>query len=155
MHSTPIVINDMLLMACCSMYFGPGWSLLLFSFPTSKKFTVANYYDQFVPQVTAATRFFTWMTCVMLAAAVIMGISEWHHRLWAPAVVFGAVVAVTTLTVVAILPLNRVLANHVRDQHVLETTLRRWMSLNRIRVGLWTAQWLTMAVYLGLALAGR
>lgn len=152
MHSTPIVINDMLLMACCSMYFGTGWSLALFSFPTATNFTVADYYDQFVPQVTRATRFFTLMTSVMLATAVIMAVSERDHHLWAPVVVFVAVATATTLTVVWILPLNRVLASHVTDQRVLEATLRRWIALNRIRVALWTVQWLTMATYLGLAL---
>lgn len=55
------------------MYFGTGWSLVLFWFPTGKELTVGNYYDQFVPQVTAATRFFTWMTTVMLASAAIHG----------------------------------------------------------------------------------
>lgn len=154
MHSTLIVLNDMLLMACCSMYFGTGWSLELFSFPQSKKFTVANYYDQFVPQVTAATKFFTWMTGVMIATAIVMTISEWNHRLWAPVVVLVAVIVATGLTVIWILPLNRLLAGHVTDQHVLDSTLGRWMALNRIRVALWTVQWLTMAVYLGLALGG-
>jgi hypothetical protein len=142
----------MLLMACCSMYFGTGWSLELFSFPTAKKFTVANYYDQFVPQVTAATRFFTWMTGVMIAAAIVMTVSEWNHQVWAPVIVLVAVIAATGVTVIWILPLNRVLAAHVTDQRVLESTLGRWMALNRIRIALWTVQWLTMAVFLGLAL---
>lgn len=152
MHSTLIVLNNMLLMACCSMYFGTGWSLLLFSFPTSKTFTVANYYDQIVPQVTAATKFFTWMTSVMIAAGIVMTISEWHHRVWAPIVVLVAVTTATALTVIWIFPANHVLEGHVTDQRVLDSTLRKWMVLNRIRVALWTVQWLTMAVYLGLAL---
>ncbi|MEA2298929.1 MAG: hypothetical protein QOF77_1865 [Solirubrobacteraceae bacterium] len=151
MRSTPIVINDLVLLACCSMYFGTGWSLLLFSFPTVK-LTVDNYYEQFVPQVTAATRFFTGMTAVMIATAVVMTISEWHHRVWAPLIVLGGVVTATTLTAVFILPLNKVMAGHIRDPRVLEETLRRWMALNRVRVGLWTVQWLALAAYLGLAL---
>jgi hypothetical protein len=152
MHSTLIVLNDLLLLACCSMYFGTGWSLALFSFPTSKQLTVDNYYDQFVPQVTAATKFFTWMTTVMLATGVVMTISEWDGRLWAPVIVTVSVTASTVLTVIWILPLNRLLATHVRDAHVLQATLARWMKLNRVRVALWTVQWLAMAAYFGLAL---
>jgi hypothetical protein len=68
-RSAPIVLNDLLLLACVSMYLGTGWSLVLFSFPIRPRLTVDTYYDQFVPQVTLATRFFTWMTTVMIAAA--------------------------------------------------------------------------------------
>ena len=56
------------------------------------------------------------------------------------------------MTEIGILPLNRLLAGHVTDQRVLDSTLGRWMALNRIRIALWTVQWLTMAVYLSLAL---
>ncbi len=152
MHSTVIVLNDLLLFACVSMYFGTGWSLVLFSFPTGKTLTIDNYYDQFVPQVTAATRFFTWMTSVMIAAAVVMTVSEWHDRVWAPLIILGGVIAATGLTVVAILPLNKVMEGHIKDPRLLDSTLMRWMALNRIRVALWTAQWLAIAVYIGLAL---
>jgi hypothetical protein len=152
-HSTLIILNDLLLFACVSMYFGTGWSLVLFSFPSGKELTVENYYDQFVPQVTAATKFFTWMTSVMIAAAIVMTVSEWHHRVWAPLIVLGGVIAATALTAALILPLNQVMAGHIKDPRLLETTLTRWMALNRIRVTLWTAQWLAIAAYIGLALA--
>ncbi|MEA2355255.1 MAG: hypothetical protein QOD61_1384 [Solirubrobacteraceae bacterium] len=152
MRSVPLVLNDLLLLSCCAMYFGTGWSLVLFSFSTGKELTVANYYDQFVPQVTAATRFFTWMTTVMIVTAGVMTVSEWHHRLWAPLIVLGGVIAATTLTVTLILPLNALMAGHIRDPRVLEATLGRWMALNRVRVGLWTVQWLAMAAYFGFAL---
>jgi len=152
MPSTLIVLNDLLLLACCSMYFGTGWSLVLFSFPSAKQLTVDNYYDQFVPQVTAATKFFTWMTVVMLATGVVMTIAEWHHRVWAPLIVTVSVVVATVLTEVWILPYNKVMAGHIRDQRVLEATLGRWMTLNCVRVALWTVQWLVMAAYFGLVL---
>jgi hypothetical protein len=151
-HSTLIVINDLLLFACVSMYFGTGWSLVLFSFPQGKQLTVDNYYDQFVPQVTAATKFFTWMTSVMIAAAIVMTVSEWHHQVWAPLIVLGGVISATALTAALILPLNKVMAGHIEDPKLLDTTLTRWMALNRIRVALWTAQWLAIAAYIGLAL---
>jgi hypothetical protein len=152
MHSTLIVINDLLLLACSSMYFGTGWSLVLFSFGNASRFTVDNYYDQFIPQVTAATRFFTGMTIVMLAAALVMTVSEWHHRVWAPVIVFVATLAATLLTEIGILPLNRQLGRHIRDPKLLQTLLGRWMNLNRVRVALWTVQWLALAVYYGLAI---
>ena len=152
MRSVPIVVNDLVLLTCTAMYFGTGWSLVLFSFPIRPRLTIDTYYDQFVPQVTLATRFFTWMTTLMIATAIVMLISEWHHRWWAPAVVLAGVVAATTLTVVSILPLNKVMAARITDPIVLDHTLRRWMTLNRIRVALWTVQWLAMATYFGIVL---
>jgi hypothetical protein len=41
---------------------------VLFSFPGRSRLTVDNYYDQFVPPVERATRFFTWWTVLMMAA---------------------------------------------------------------------------------------
>ncbi len=152
MHGTLIILNDVFLLACCSMYFGTGWSLVLFSFPTAKDLTIDNYYDQFVPQVTAATKFFTWMTGVMIVAAVVMTVSEWHHRVWAPLIVLGAVIAATSLTELALLPLNKVMEGHIRDQKLLDATLARWIALNRIRIGLWSLQWLAMAAYFAVAI---
>ena len=35
--STLLVASYMLLFACTSMYFGTGWSLVLFSFPTAER----------------------------------------------------------------------------------------------------------------------
>ncbi len=52
--STLLVASYMLLFACTSMYFGTGWSLVLFSFPTADQLTPDNYYSHFVPQVEAA-----------------------------------------------------------------------------------------------------
>ncbi|MEA2214228.1 MAG: hypothetical protein QOF83_4176 [Solirubrobacteraceae bacterium] len=155
MHSTLIVLNDVLLLACCSMYLGTGWSLILFSFSNAANLTIDNYYEQFVPQVTAATRFFTVMTIVMLGAAGVMIVSEWHHRVWAPVIVLVGVIAATVLTEVVILPVNKVMAGHIRDPALLRATLSRWMTFNRFRVALWTLSWLAMAIYFGLALGER
>jgi hypothetical protein len=151
-RSTPIVLNDLLLLACVSMYFGTGWSLVLFSFPIRPRLTTDTYYDQFVPQVTLATKFFTWMTMVMIATSIVMLVSEWHHKWWAPTIVLAGILLATGLTVRFILPLNKIMAAGITDPGVLDSTLRRWMTLNRIRVGLWTVQWLAMAAYFGLAL---
>jgi hypothetical protein len=44
------------------------------------------------------------------------------------------------------------MAGHIRDPKLLQTVLGRWMMLNRVRVGLWTIEWLALAVYFGLVL---
>jgi hypothetical protein len=143
-----LALNHSLLFLCVSMYLGTGWSLLLFSFPIAPELTVDTYYLQFVPQVTAATKFFTWMTALMLALCVVMAVAEWRTRLrWVPVVVFLGVVAATGLTMWKIIPLNKEMAGHIRDPARLGEVLGQWMTLNRIRVGLWTVQWAAMMYY--------
>ncbi len=132
------------------MYLGTGWSLVLFSIPPKK--TVENYYDQIIPQLALATRFLTWMTGVMFASGAVMTASEWHHRVWAPLIVLGMVIAATLLTTRGIFPLNRQLGTHIRDPRVLGSTLRRWKALSYVRLGFWTVEWLAMAAYFGLTL---
>jgi hypothetical protein len=136
------------------MYFGTGWSLVLFSFPVAHRLTPATYYMQFVPQVAAATRFFTYMTIAMLASVSLMIYGEWRtgYR-WVPIIVLMAVVAATWMTMRAIFPLNGEMSAGITNQARLDTVLRRWMSLNTVRVLLWTLQWLAMACYFGLKAA--
>lgn len=142
------MLNACLLFLCTSMYLGTGWSLVLFSFPIAPQLTVDNYYLQFVPQVTAATRFFTWMTLVMLASAVVLFLAERKSPLrWYPAIVFLAVVAATLLTRFLIFRYNAEMAAGIRDPERLREVLSAWMSTNFIRVSLWTVQWLGMMGY--------
>jgi len=136
------------LFVCVSMYFGTGWSLVLFSFPVAPKLTVATYYMQFVPQVTAATAFFTTMTKAMIVANLIMLAAEFRTRLrWVPIIVFGALIAATVLTVKLILPMNAIMAQGITSQAELQEILSRWIALNKWRVGLWTIQWVAMMWY--------
>jgi hypothetical protein len=80
-------LNKIILFACTSMYFGTGWSLVLFSFPIAQELTADNYYMQFVPQVHAATGFFTYMTMLMMVNCVIFIIGEWKtSKIWYPIV---------------------------------------------------------------------
>jgi len=147
-RSVPHMLNACLLFLCTSMYLGTGWSLVLFTFPIAPQLTVDNYYLQFVPQVTAATRFFTWMTLVMLVSAVVLFIHERRSSLrWYPAAVFLAVVAATLLTRFLIFRYNAEMAAGIRDPGRLREVLAAWMSTNRIRVGLWTVQWLGVMGY--------
>ncbi len=143
-----LALNHSLLFLCVSMYLGTGWSLILFSFPVAQQLTVDTYYLQFVPQVQAATRFFTYMTMAMMVFAAVMVVSEWRTAFrWVPITVLAAVLAATGLTVRWILPLNAVMAAGITDPTVLADTLRPWLSLNRVRVALWTVQWIAMMVY--------
>ena len=146
-----IVLNHSLLFLCISMYLGTGWSLVLFSFPVAPDLTVDNYYMQFVPQVTAATQFFTYMTILMMALGGVMIFTTWKTRYrWVPIVVLLGVFAATGLTMWKILPLNELMSAGITDQAALHDILSRWMTLNRVRVGLWTVQWLAMMSYFGL-----
>jgi hypothetical protein len=136
------------LFLCVSMYLGTGWSLLLFSFPVASKLTVANYYMQFVPQVTAATAFFTYMTEAMICANLVMLVAEFRTKLrWVPMVVFAALIAATVLTVKVILPLNAIMAQGISNQAELQDVLTRWITLNKWRVALWTIQWFALMGY--------
>lgn len=142
------------LFLCVSIYLGTGWSLVLFSFPVANQLTVQNYYLVFVPQVTAATQFFTWMTVVMLVLAVIMTINEWKTgNAWIPIVVIVTIIAATLLTIFAIIPLNNEMAAHISDPQRLRFVLQKWIELNWIRVALWSVQWLALMYYFAVASA--
>jgi len=146
-----IVVNEVLLLLFVSMYFGTGWSLVLFSFPIQPQLTVDNYYLQFVPQVTAATRFFTVWTALMLVSASLMIVSLWGTALaWLPVIVILAVIAATVLTGVWLLPLNKQMSAGIKDPAQLRSIIGRWMALNRVRVGIWTLEWLAMAAFFGI-----
>jgi hypothetical protein len=141
-------LNKILLLACTSMYFGTGWSLVLFSFPIADQLTPDNYYMQFVPQVQAATAFFTYMTMVMMASSVIFIIEKWKSiEKWYPIIVLVLVILATALTILFIFQYNEQMEAGITDPVVLQDVLRKWMNLNIIRVSIWTLQWLTMAVY--------
>jgi hypothetical protein len=136
------------------MYFGTGWSLVLFSFPIASTLTPATYYMQFVPQVAAATHFFTYMTSVMFISAALMVYSEWRtgYR-WVPLIVLLAVVAATWLTIHSIFPLNDEMSAGISDPERLRVVLSHWMHLNTERVLIWTIEWIAVASYFGLKAA--
>ncbi len=148
-----LILNDSVLLFCTSIYLGTGWSLVLFSFPSRSRLTVDNYYDQFVPQVTRATRFFTWMTMVMIGTAIVMIVAERHSAyVIAPALALAGVVAATALTVKFILPYNKRMAARITDNAELQQVLGKWMLLNWVRVALWTVQWVSIVTYFALHL---
>jgi hypothetical protein len=65
-----LTTNHIFLFLGTLMYLGTGWPLILFSSPLAAKPCPDNYYKQFGPQVTAATRFFTVMTVLRVAAGI-------------------------------------------------------------------------------------
>jgi uncharacterized membrane protein len=143
-----LLLNHVVLLLCCSIYLGTGVSLVFFQFPLEPKLTVDNYYLIFIEPVTNATRFFTYMTIVMIVCAVVMLFTEWFSGLrWVPIVVLLAVVASTVLTMVVIIPLNKELAAHVTDPARLKTVFGQWANMNRVRVSLWAVQWAAMAYW--------
>ncbi len=143
-----LILNKVILFACASMYFGTGWSLVLFSFPVAPELTPNNYYMQFVPQVLAATKFFTYMTMLMMVCCMIFIIEEWRTSIkWYPIVFLVLVILATLLTIYFIFEYNEQMTAGITDPMILKGVLRKWMNLNTIRVSIWTLQWLVMAIY--------
>ena len=148
-----VILDATLLLLCVSMYLGTGWSLVLFSFPGRSTLRVDNYYDQFVPPVQRATRFFTWMTTVMIAAAIVLVVADRSSAyVIAPAIVLAGVIAATALTIKFIFPYNKRMAARITDERELQSVLGKWMLLNWIRVSLWTVQWFAIAAWFALRL---
>ncbi len=59
-----LLLNNAILMACCSIYLGTGISLVFFQFPVEPFLTPDNYDLIFVGSVQRATDFFTSMIVV-------------------------------------------------------------------------------------------
>jgi hypothetical protein len=141
-------VNFALLFLCASMYLGTGWSLALFSFPIASRLTISTYYLEFVPQVQAATHFFTYMTSLMLLCTIIMARIEWRTpERWVPVTVLAAIVLATALTMTVIFPLNQAMAAGITDDRLLRSVLSRWMTLNWVRVALWTVEWASLMAF--------
>jgi len=127
---------------------GVLWALRFFWFPTWHHLTVANYYDQFIPQTQAATHFFTYWVPITLLCLCVMAWSERKTRLrwvpWAGLLLLGISTYVGTQHII---PINKFLATHITDQAVLTDRLEHWMSLNTIRWVTETLAWLVMMYY--------
>lgn len=140
-----ILLNNCLLFLCCSIYLGTGVSLAFFQFPLEPQLTVENYQLVLMQPVILATKFFTYMTIVMLVTATIMLVSEWFSGIrWIPAIVLLLIIAATALTVFGIFDVNKTLNDGVDDPEALRLLLGQWIQLNWIRISLWALQWLAM-----------
>jgi hypothetical protein len=144
-----IVALAMLVFA--AMYFGTGWSLVLFQLPDFKRLTPETYRLPILGSIARATRFFTVMTILMLIAAAVAIVGEWRHGyVWVPIVYLVATVTATELTRHVVFPVNAKLQAGVTDPDELHGLLDRWSRLNRIRCYLWTVQFAAIAAYFGL-----
>jgi hypothetical protein len=140
-----LLLNHALLFLCCSIYLGTGVSLVFFQFPLEPRLTPDNYHLIFVEPVTNATRFFIWMTIVMLATGSVMLFTEWFTGIrWVPVVVLLALIASTLLTIFVIIPYNKELAAGISDPARLKHIFHAWANLNRLRVSLWVIEWAAM-----------
>jgi len=148
MRSVAFLINSCFLFLTTAMYLGTGWSMWLFQFPVARHLTPDNYYWVFVPQVAAATQFFTIMTWFMIASSLVMIWTERKDRLrWVPIVVLAGVLAATGLTIWYIFPYNNSMTAGIKDPVELQSVLASWIKLNRVRVLIWTVQWSAMMFY--------
>lgn len=146
-----LLLNSALLLLCCSMYLGTGWSLVLFNFSVVDQLTVDNYYLQFVPQIDAATTFFTYMTYVMILSAGIMIWDEWRsHLKWWPIITLVGVMATGWMTQQFIFPYNDLMRQGITDASTLKNVLEQWTMLSKIRLTGWTIDWFAMTAYFSI-----
>lgn len=148
MKHTLYIINNALLFMAVSVYFGTGWSTAIFQFPVMPMLTVQNYYLHFIPQIDAATSFFTFLVTLMGISGVIMIIGEWRTRFrWIPILVLLAVAGATALTWFVVFPVNDILRNGVSSQAQLMEVVDRWKQLTLVRVAIWSFEWVLMMWY--------
>ncbi len=143
-----LVINHACIFFGATLYCGVLWALRFFWFPTWHHLKVDNYYDQFIPQTSAATRFFTVVVPIMFFCNVVMIFSEWKGKLrWTAIASLLCLGAATWVGQLYIIPINKIMAKTVTDQAQLTSLLERWMSLNDIRWVLLTIMWLILMYY--------
>jgi hypothetical protein len=143
-----LTINHTYAFFGATLYCGVLWSLHFFWYPTWRNLQVSNYYEQFIPQTDAATKFFTVVVPLMFLTLLIMVVTEWKGRVrWVPIAALLLLVAATYVGQAHIIPINKILAKHVTDQAQLTSYLEKWISLNEIRWVLTTLLWLVMMLY--------
>ncbi len=143
-----LILSYCVLFAGVSIYFGTGWSTIIFQLPTLPELTVNNYYLHFVPQVAAATSFFTVLVPLMCIICVVMLKAEWHSRFrWVPIVVLLAILSASGITYFLVFPINREMAARITDPQQLATAIGKWVQYTWYRIVLWSLEWLVMMYY--------
>jgi hypothetical protein len=141
-------LNHSLLFLCISIYLGTGGSMLLFTLPQIPEWTTADYYGHLVPQLTAATAFFTPLTQIMLVLSSVMILSEWKRgQRYTSIFVMLAIVGATAVTMTQLLPRNAIMAQGISVQAELMELLDDWQFYNRIRFVFWAAEWAAMMLF--------
>jgi hypothetical protein len=150
MKSVFMVLNNAYAFFGTTLYVGVLWSLHFFWFPTWTSLKADNYYDQFIPQTSAATEFFTIVVPLMFLAHAVMVWKEWKggYRFTS----LGALLMLAGATYVGtlhIIPVNKILKGRVTDQAQVTELLKKWMELNDIRMLLMTLSWCLLMFYFG------
>ena len=154
MSETIRIIDALVMLACASVYLGTGLSLVVFQLPDVPTLRPDNYALIFVKPFQRATRFFTWMTIVMMVAAVVLIIGEWDEGyVWVPAVYLALTLLATQLTRSGIFPLNKRMEQGMTDPDEVRTVLAKWSNLNRLRALIWAVEWSVIAAYFALKAA--
>ncbi len=144
------IINSAYIFFGATLYVGVLWALHFFWFPTWKNLMVENYYDQFIPQTTAATKFFTILVPIMFLSHLILCWQEWKTKLrWLAILALLALSGATYVGTMHIIPVNKILKQHITDQGRVTQLLEKWMMLNDIRMVLMTLAWATLMAYFG------
>jgi hypothetical protein len=148
MKAKLLVLNHACIFFGATLYCGVLWSLHFFWFPSWRNLKVDNYFNQFIPQTDAATRFFTVVVPIMFFCLVVMVFSEWKGKFrWTAIAALLCLGAATWVGQLYIIPINKILAQTITDQAQLTSFLERWMTLNDIRWVLLTIMWLVMMYY--------
>jgi hypothetical protein len=154
MSETIRIIDALVMLACASVYLGTGLSLVVFQLPDVPALGPSNYALVFVKPFQRATRFFTWMTIVMMIAAVVLIVGEWNHGyVWVPIAYLVLTLVATQLTRSGIFPLNKRMEHGMTDPDEVRTVLAKWSNLNRLRALIWTFEWSVIAAYFALKAA--
>jgi hypothetical protein len=154
--TTSVWIGAVLLLFA-SIYLGLGFSLVALQFPGALETTRAdNFPERFGNPVRRAVAFFSVVSLLMIAGGAWLTAREWDHsgRRILPLLFAALVVAATTFTVVAILPVNRALYRPIADQSQFNGLLGRWIRLNVVRYGFWILEWLAIAGWFVWVAAG-
>lgn len=148
MKGALLALNHAYSLFGATLYCGVLWALRFFWFPTWRNLRVDNYYEQFIPQTTAATKFFTVVVPLMFLTVIILIVAEWKTATrWLGIAALLLLGGATYVGQALIIPINKTLAGHVTDQALLTADLERWISYNEIRWILMTAMWLVMMIY--------
>lgn len=143
-----LLLNNVVLFLCCSIYLGVGVFLIFFLLPLESQLSVDNYFLVFVEPVAHATSVLTYVTIVMLVTALIMLASEWFTGLkWPPIIVLLALITATLITHQFHFPLNEELAAGVTDSGRLAVILEEWAFYSRLRGSAWFIEWLAVMYY--------
>ncbi|MCY3857597.1 MAG: hypothetical protein OXG25_01670 [Gammaproteobacteria bacterium] len=143
-----LLINHSILFLCTSTYLGAGVFLVFFLLPLEPQLDISNYKVVLVDPIDYATRFFTWVTILIVITSLIMLVTEWVSGLkWPSIVVLLGVGIATTITHQFHFPLNEELAAGITSNDRLADVLDEWADYSRLRFLFWAVQWFAVMYY--------